>query len=143
MCATTKASLRRRTSCVHKDCGHGRRGSQALTELQRRAADSSITLTPLTHIPQVPSKEPTIKTPSDDSPCNHNLIPGSECNPTCRRVESHCKVAIYLLRVRNKERGGRGNVGFPAKAAGGGGGGGGEGGGGGKGVGDGGEGCTS
>jgi hypothetical protein len=56
MCAKAKASLRRRTSCVHKDCGHGRRSSRALTELQRRAADSPITLTPLTHIPQVPSK---------------------------------------------------------------------------------------
>jgi hypothetical protein len=46
MCATAKASHRRRTSCVHKDFGHGRRSSRALTELQRRAADSSITLTP-------------------------------------------------------------------------------------------------
>jgi hypothetical protein len=32
-----QASLRRRTSCVHKDCGHGRRSSRALTELQRHA----------------------------------------------------------------------------------------------------------
>ena len=32
----------------------------------------------------------------------------------CRRVESHCKVATYLLRVRDKRRGGRGNVGFPS-----------------------------
>ena len=33
----------------------------------------------------------------------------------CRRVESHCKVATYLLRARDKNRGGRGNVGIPTK----------------------------